>query len=180
MADKNELMALCGMSGETAFKVGKIPEPSPRLRLWMANENFYPTVNRSIMISASCDLMITYPAVKTLANGYRYLANKTETVKIPAALFVSIFFTPNNYECVAEILSDDIGDAFDLTNNPHYGERWHELAHTRSFSVGDVVELVKDGESEFFFCAPFGWEKIYRAMSGSSDKIIDPKEWRGE
>ena len=32
--------------------------------------------------------------------------------------------------------------------------------HGRSLSVSDIVEIIKDKESAFFYCDPFGWNSI--------------------
>jgi len=67
---------------------------------------------------------------------------------------------PEGYELVAEVDSDDVDDAFRLTN--HIDVAWYEnegvTVHkqARSTSVGDIIEN-NDG---IFRCMPVGWEKL--------------------
>lgn len=67
---------------------------------------------------------------------------------------------PADYELVAELDSNDIDEAFRLTN--HIDQPWYEnqgvkaLKKARSTSVGDVI-VIPTGT---FRCATIGWEKL--------------------
>lgn len=182
----NELMALA-MTGSdesrhdstASFKAGKV-QPASRLRVWMANEHFFPAVMRN-SFGSTAKVKVTHERFEYNGNN-GFPVETTNEMELPLEVYVSMFFTPENYEPVAEVLSDDIDDAFDLCgNNPDHAERWHNMVKRRSLSVGDVVEVIKDGKSEFLVCASIGWKPICRKMevdNAISLHQINPKEWR--
>ena len=47
-------------------------------------------------------------------------------------------------------------DIFQLLNEPNKPENY--LGY--SLSVGDLVEITKDGKTNTYFCEPFGWQKV--------------------
>jgi len=67
---------------------------------------------------------------------------------------------PQDYELVAELVSDDLGNIFRLTN--HIDCAWYEnegvvtYKQSRSTSVGDIVQT----RNGLFLCMPIGWEKF--------------------
>jgi hypothetical protein len=66
---------------------------------------------------------------------------------------------PADFELVAEVDTDSIGEAFRLTN--HIDHSWYEnegvktIKKARSTSVGDIV-VTSTGAYQ---CMPLGWEK---------------------
>lgn len=68
---------------------------------------------------------------------------------------------PNEYELVAEVDTDNIDKAFELTNHIHC-EWWENegvklVKKSRSTSVGDVIEINR----EWFVCENVGWRKFH-------------------
>ena len=78
-------------------------------------------------------------------------------------------FAMEDYNKVADVESDNLGDTFRITNhiatdwtkNPEVTKLYIEKG-CRSTSVGDVVE---DEDGKFHFCAPCGWFDILRSES---------------
>ena len=67
---------------------------------------------------------------------------------------------PNDYELVATVESEDLGEVFRLTN--HIDCEWwlndgvYTHKQSRSTSVGDVVEI----SGKFFLCEMMGWKEF--------------------
>ena len=72
---------------------------------------------------------------------------------------------PEEYEAVAVVQADYIGDTFRITN--HIEDSWTKnsevqellVTNPRSTSVGDVVEVGIDS-GDFYRCENVGWEKM--------------------
>lgn len=174
----NELAALAmtGSDEPRHNSTASVKLQRPRLRVWMAKPDFYPVITRNT-ISGNADFFMEY---SSFPKGGGNAITEGKNVSVPLSVFISIFFTPENYQPIAEVLSHKVEDAFDLCgNNPQHTERWYELVNFRSLSCGDVVEVINNGKSVFFVCAPYGWEHICREMT-CEDKLptINPKVWR--
>lgn len=85
-------------------------------------------------------------------------------------------FNEENYEKVAEVDSDSLGEVFRITN--HIEDAWWKnkevLWHkdgSRSTSVGDVVT---DGAGFAFRCEMAGWSKISRWGKPCDKEPVSP------
>lgn len=70
---------------------------------------------------------------------------------------------PENYEVVATVESNDLGEIFYLTNT--IDRPWWENARVngkpaRSTSVGDIVQI----GNKFFVCEMIGWREVELAV----------------
>jgi hypothetical protein len=134
---------------------------APRLRIWMANEDFFPVVNCNT-IGREARIAVEYPRFPKRGGN---AITETKIIKTPLQIFIALFFTPENYDAVCEMESDNPDDAFEFCgNNPRHAENWYNKMNRRSFSVGDVVEVIKDGKSEFHVCCSIGWNILPRSM----------------
>ena len=78
------------------------------------------------------------------------------------AYFDRMFAKPENvvlcwYTHVADVMTDDMEEAFELMNLWEDMSRVRKIGRAHSMSVGDVIE---DEAGNHYLCASFGFEKI--------------------
>lgn len=83
-------------------------------------------------------------------------------------------FNRDDYDWVAGLDAEDLGDVFRLTN--HIDHAWWEnpeikyYKESRSTSVGDVVRDVEAGT--YHLCMPTGWKELKRSRSKQKEEEL--------
>lgn len=128
------------------------------IRVWMANPNFYSVILANANPKDTSRICVVFNRVPNYDGDS---CQDSCVMNVPFSQFIDLFADNKNYDPICFLKEVNLDEVFGICgNDPEYSEKWSSNFNLRSFSIGDIAEVIINNSSSFFVCCSSGWKLL--------------------